>query len=175
MNPLIQSITYAFKAAQVKRYHTRYTLKEETVGHHSHGVASILAILHPNAKGQLLRAAILHDLEEWESGDMPAPTKRELGLQKVFRDYGDVVRNRYHIPMPALSFWEEVRLKFADNLQGALFALWEIEAGNSHVLETLGNYISYMEELKEELEESELMMLEHVRTKAQDFLVFGRE
>ena len=62
-------------AAGIKRYHTVDGI-EDTVGHHSHGVACLCLYLTDNAaSAALLRAALLHDVEEIFTGDIPAQVK----------------------------------------------------------------------------------------------------
>ena len=77
MKTLTDFITYG---AEVKRYHTVTTLQCETVGHHSHGVAMLCVVLCPTATRALLLAALMHDLAEQATGDIPSPAKRELNI-----------------------------------------------------------------------------------------------
>ncbi len=160
---LIKRLEYVYEASMVTRYHTRYTIQKEAIGQHSHGVAIILCVLYPNCTSNLLKAAILHDMEEFYTGDMPADTKRALGLRQVFADYGDQIRIKEGIPMPFLTEWEQVRLKFADMLQGALFCIWELEAGNKHILGSFQNYVSWMHKIRDQLEEHEKEVLDWVQ------------
>lgn len=65
-----------YKAGAVKRWHTKTTIKDQDVAAHSWGVALICMKIAPQDH-ELVRAALLHDMAECESGDIPYPFKRE--------------------------------------------------------------------------------------------------
>ena len=75
-----KTLEFLLAGAEVLRYHTVQTLQRETVGHHSHGVACLVLLLDPQASARLLRAALLHDLAEQCTGDIPSAAKREYGI-----------------------------------------------------------------------------------------------
>lgn len=66
----------AFAAGQVMRWHTKgHTSRPQDVAQHSHGVAMWIALLHPEPSVALLKAAIMHDLPEVRTGDVPRYVK----------------------------------------------------------------------------------------------------
>lgn len=67
----------------VKRWHTRRTLREQSVAEHSHQVALLALYLAPDSTNnadrlQILELALVHDAHEVEFGDTPYPAKRLL-------------------------------------------------------------------------------------------------
>jgi len=154
-----QTLDFIINGAEVKRYHTVKTHTQETVGHHSHGVATLCLLFDPNPSTSLLKAALLHDLTEQFTGDIPSPAKRELGIandigvleKRLMRDAG--------ISMPTLSNDERRTLKLADIAHGALFCLKEMSMGNVDIRKVYDRYISYAEELNLEGREREIFNL----------------
>lgn len=59
----------------VRRYHTAPILGEQTVGHHSAGMALLALQLIDTPSRDLLAACLYHDLAEATVGDLPAPGK----------------------------------------------------------------------------------------------------
>ena len=119
------------RSNNVVRYHTIKTVAAESVGHHSANVA-ILCILLAERKPsvQLLMAALLHDMHEQFTGDIPAQAKWEsaelssalASLEKKF--------DAYFIQYPTLSSEESRILKQADMLDLCFKSLEEINMGN---------------------------------------------
>ncbi len=133
--------------AEVKRYHTHTTLREETVGHHSHGVALLCLLLRPDASARLLRAALLHDMAEQVTGDIPSPAKRLYGLSEQVHEREVQVLESSLWYWPELDADERRVLKFADLAQGALFCHREIELGNSRFSAIYDRYMHYYRSL----------------------------
>jgi 5'-deoxynucleotidase YfbR-like HD superfamily hydrolase len=162
MTGKIEAIQFAFEGGLVHRYHTIFRIREESVGLHSHGVAAIISILHADCSANLLKACIFHDLEEKVTGDMPADAKRKMQLRNIFKEYGkDVIKNA-GIDMPPLTEWEEIRLKYADYIQGCLSCIYEMKAGNTHVSVPLKNFISYLNDMRPFLEKEEIQILDWI-------------
>lgn len=65
----------AYKAGDVKRYHTVARLKEQSVAEHSWGVAALVIYLEPSPSLSLMKAALFHDAAESQTGDVPATFK----------------------------------------------------------------------------------------------------
>lgn len=133
--------------SEVVRYHTIHTLQRETVGHHSHGVATICAILEPECSGRLLYAALLHDLAEHQTGDLPSPAKRAYGIGEQVSKLENDLLNSVGLSMPPLSPDEQRTLKLADIAQGAMFCAREMSLGNANMRIVFDRYISYAEQL----------------------------
>tara|TARA_R110000772_G_scaffold261160_1_gene379476 strand:+ start:64 stop:555 length:492 start_codon:yes stop_codon:yes gene_type:complete len=115
------------EGAQVERCHTVKHIGTYSVGEHSHGVALIILALHPRPSHALLRAAILHDLHEVHTGDIPAFAKtREIKMreQAIDAQIGTDVR---------LEESELRWLRGADLLECLLWAREQRQMGNRNV------------------------------------------
>lgn len=133
--------------AEVRRYHTLTTLREETVGHHSHGVALLCVLLTDGlASAELLMAALLHDLAEQTLGDIPSPAKRQLGFGRDLARLEDRLISESTGLTPLLDDGERRTLKLADIAQGALFCAREMELGNARMRVVFDRYMLYAEE-----------------------------
>ena len=135
--------------ANTSRYHTIPTLSSETVGHHSHGVAMLAHLLMENLtyNPQVIYAALLHDMAEHQTGDVPAPSKREFGISDQFHELEDRILRSSGFPMPVLSPQEQRVLKLADIAQGALFCVQELQMGNSKMRVVFERYLSYADQM----------------------------
>jgi len=135
--------------ANTRRYHTIPTLCQETVGHHSHGVALLAHLIMDNRayNPQVIYAALLHDMAEHQTGDVPAPSKREFGIAEQFNELEDRILRSSGFPMPTLSSQDQRVLKLADIAQGALFCVQELEMGNSKMRVVLDRYLSYADQM----------------------------
>jgi 5'-deoxynucleotidase YfbR-like HD superfamily hydrolase len=132
MKSKAEILVYAYRAARVKRWHTMsYLIHEDTVGHHSHGVAMIVLILHPDPSAQLLKAALVHDLGEKYTGDMSHWTKKERpDLAETLEELENkVLQERYLDYHPA---YEEDQhwLKAADALHAWMVLRENVLCGN---------------------------------------------
>ena len=154
MRTQLEFITHG---AEVQRYHTVTTLKTETVGHHSHGVALICLLLDPYCSRQLLTAALVHDLAEQYVGDIPSPAKRTLGFADKLDALEEEIINRDlgYLRAPLTSA-EQRMLKLADIAQGALKCVRELQLGNSCMRVVFDRYMSYAASMRPEGREAEL-------------------
>ena len=112
---------------KVKRFHTLDLIVPETVGHHSCNVALMLTVLTNEVSGELLAAALYHDLAEQYTGDVPATAKWESPrLARALKRL-----EQYHFPAPhTLSKYETKLLKQADMLDLCFKVLEEVQMGN---------------------------------------------
>jgi 5'-deoxynucleotidase YfbR-like HD superfamily hydrolase len=129
--------------ADVLRYHTVRTLAQETVGHHSHQVALLCTLIDPNASRELLMAALMHDLAEQVTGDIPSPAKRQFGISDQVSAMEAKIMRSVGIDFPMLTMEEARVLKLADLAQGALFCARELALGNSRMRPVFDRYYSY--------------------------------
>jgi 5'-deoxynucleotidase YfbR-like HD superfamily hydrolase len=88
-------------------------------------------LLGEECSGNLLKAALTHDLEEGLTGDIPAPAKWDGG--NVLDALEAKVRKYYEIPCPELSDLERGYLKAADFLDACLSCLEQRMLGNQFV------------------------------------------
>jgi 5'-deoxynucleotidase YfbR-like HD superfamily hydrolase len=121
----------AHQAGSVLRYHAAPTVRPQTVGHHSFGVAVIVIYLTSgDASANLLKAAVLHDTAELFTGDIPFTVKRDnADIKTTF----DELENRAYaerlLEMPELTKEERCVLKLADTLEGYLWCVKHESSG----------------------------------------------
>lgn len=142
-----ETLDFILAGSEVTRFHTVTTLQRETVGHHSHGVALIVALLNPAASRELLLAALMHDLAEHQVGDIPSPAKREYGIGDQVSELENRLMRAAGLFMPELDAADERLLKLADIAQGALFCVRELSLGNRRMRVVLDRYLSYAEQM----------------------------
>jgi 5'-deoxynucleotidase YfbR-like HD superfamily hydrolase len=150
------TIQFIAAGAEVTRYHTVFTFNNETVGHHSHGVAMMVLMIKPDASASLLKAALYHDLAEQVVGDIPSPAKRRFGLSERLDKLELSVIEEAGIENPVLTDEEARVLKLADIAQGALFCAREIQLGNARLIPVFTRYIIYASEKNLEGREAHL-------------------
>ncbi len=143
-----KTLEFIVSGSEVTRYHTVTTLVRETVGHHSHGVAMMVLLLNPRASGSLLRAALMHDLAEHQTGDIPSPAKREYGIGDQVNELEHRLMLEAGIEFPELSLEELRTLKLADIAQGAMFCLREVSLGNKMMRKVFARYSEYAEDMQ---------------------------
>lgn len=142
-----KTLEFLLAGAEVLRYHTVQTLQRETVGHHSHGVACLVLLLDPQASARLLRAALLHDLAEQHTGDIPSPAKREYGIGEQVEQLERRLMAEAGITYPQLGAADARTLKLADIAHGALFCLREMSLGNRRMRTVYDRYMSYAHQM----------------------------
>lgn len=117
-------ITQNWLAHRTQRFHSNPHLAHigQTNAEHCHGVASIIALLHPEASANLLRAALWHDAGERWAGDLPSPFKEDFpDIARQHRWAEQRLALRAAPLEPMLSPNEEAWLKLADALEAVLF------------------------------------------------------
>lgn len=122
----------------VKRFHTENVIKEDTVGHHSANVAALVFWLYrPNRPSiELVEAALLHDVAEYETGDVPAHAKWKSKDLKAILDFAEGQAWEAHNEMPPdkiLSTDDYHALKFCDSIDLAIKVVHEMSMGNRTV------------------------------------------
>lgn len=140
----------------VRRYHGVPVINEQTNAAHLFGVAHLVAMMALDADPEggvgltvpLLMAALVSDLPEWISGDMPAPGKRNFPEVTIndcgrnrsvsFRELWNELDQRRleevgldweHKLEPRQRKW----LKLADAMEGCLFCIKERMMGNRYI------------------------------------------
>lgn len=145
-NPL--QLDMILKGGQVVRFHTKPTLKAETVAEHSYLVAWLATLVtEGNIRSTLLLAALAHDLPEYVLGDMPSPAKRSMKLGDLYREREANLFAGAGMPdyEGQLTPYEGEVLKFCDNLAGYLKCRFEAQMGNRTLAPTLRNYRTYLD------------------------------
>jgi 5'-deoxynucleotidase YfbR-like HD superfamily hydrolase len=126
-----ERIVAARLGMNVRRFHTMQVLGSgDTVGHHSCGVALLIAILHPDPTARLLKAALMHDLSEYKIGDMPSQTKWSNPL---VADHLASMEHAYDLQYQfnqKLDTDDQRWLRAVDLLDLMLYALEQVQLGN---------------------------------------------
>ena len=119
----------------VRRNHTvLHVNATDYVARHSHGVACLVhAMLNGECTKNLLLAALLHDLSEHVTGDVPAPVKWDNDALRRELNRISIAFEDENLMRPRLSDFEKSVLKWADCLEYLLFCYEELEAGNGHM------------------------------------------
>lgn len=149
-----QQVRALFDGSQVKRFHTIPTVSENTVGQHSHGVAMFCMLMAgQEASANLLKAALVHDLAEQYTGDVPSPAKRVLGVRKAFGEVEDALLATVDYDIELTSV-EQVVLKLADCADGMMFCAKERMLGNRSkmIRFAYSNYGTYVHAAMQQLE-----------------------
>lgn len=132
----------------VKRFHTTHRTQAETVGHHSANVCAILLRLEPLVSKELLVRALMHDVPEYYTGDVPAPFKWDNAEAKSALNTGELRYIRANdIPSPEIDIYELALLKLADMLDLVLSSLEEVNRGNAYAIKLVENGKRYLENL----------------------------
>lgn len=141
MSPMITGplvdVTLMRDAADVARYHTKRTIRQQTIGQHSFNMLTLLLKVLPGARRELLLSCVFHDLPELITGDVPAPVKRAHPDLKDMLD-----RAEWGIGAPLyrdfLLTEEEIDLlKWADRMELVLWCLEEVRYGNTFAVDTV--------------------------------------
>jgi len=134
MKLITETILYR-DAADVRRYHTKRVLRDQSIGAHSFNMLMLINLVAPDARKEVFVAVMHHDLPELMTGDIPAPIKKmhdmlgplmdqiESGLAPLFKDCG-------------LTDEEERLVKWADRMELVLWCLEEVRLGNTYCAET---------------------------------------
>ena len=133
------------RGTAVRRFHTVPILIEETVGHHSCNLATLLwTLTNGEVRKELLLGAVMHDVPEHITGDIPSPMKRMVsGLLNeveavVFQDIGFNVED--------LSTEENLLFRIADVLDLMFKVREELSLGNRPVQEIFDRAHEYAHE-----------------------------
>ena len=118
-------------AGRVIRYHGWPVLHRQSVGEHSHRVASIFVELWGIPRSEILYYILHHDSGELWSGDVPFGAKRASpDLKESINKAEEVGLEKLGITLPSLSSEEFIQFKIADILEMFEFGLIERFMGN---------------------------------------------
>jgi 5'-deoxynucleotidase YfbR-like HD superfamily hydrolase len=159
-----------WSAGQVTRYHTLITLRRQSVAEHVYGVLTYLNVLMDfQVPPGLAKAALLHDVAEVLTGDLPAPAKRALksngGGLALIKMEEDLEAAYGLTPHVLLSLHETRMLKLADCLEGMRFCAQEVALGNRAMGVVMRRFGEYIEELGP-LDGRERELVDAVRSRA---------
>ncbi len=149
MKGLFDKIETVLAGGEVRRYHTAKTMREQRVDSHSWRMAALLTFVWPDCSANLLRAAIMHDVSEIFTGDVPSPVKwRNQALRAELNRISTEAEQDLGIRVP-LTEEEATLVRWADYTEGSLFCLEELESGNLRICKTL---VAYMNSVTSELD-----------------------
>ncbi len=123
-------------AGCVERYHTWPHLRKQTNAEHSWQVARLVLAIWPECRRELLVHALVHDIGEIGTGDIPFPVKRD---NPEVKKATDMVERRAHLTMcipwslpapPNTTNLERKVLKIADMMDMWEWSLQEQAMGN---------------------------------------------
>lgn len=127
----MKNLREIWEAGGVRRYHTERLIGPgQTVAEHSWGVATLVALLWPEASTLLLRAALLHDIAERWTGDGAFTAKRRWPALKAALDRAEADVFAELGAGYELSAEDQARLKVADRLEMVLFIAEQRALGN---------------------------------------------
>lgn len=151
-------IDFLYQAGETRRFHTWPVIRERTIAHHSWHVAQLLHILYgqeePGIRPVLTMAALAHDMAECKMGDLPSPGKRAMSehFENFRAKWGEAeekILSKYAFDWDKFLDDEERRkLKFCDNLEGALYCINERQMGNKLIAEAFWNFYTYLTEIQ---------------------------
>lgn len=151
LNSITERVLTLRDAGVVKRSHTCRTLMDRNVAEHSHGVAMLVLALYERIgytpSAALLAAALVHDLSEIATGDVPAPVKRhnpdlKRMLNELSTKWEHDMGVRYEIDAE-----EQHILLWCDRMDFALYALEEVTMGNRFFDEYLIRITEWLAEM----------------------------
>lgn len=159
MGRLVDKLLFIVRGGKTKRFHTADTLTEQTVAEHSFGVAWLCHLLLPNARKDVILAALAHDLAEHVVGDVSSVFKKahpdfRMSLQvledKLLKEHGVGFE-------VGLTDEERRVLKVADLVDGMLFCLRERSMGSKIAVNIYNNFKDYASEYVRTQEEAYLV------------------
>lgn len=129
-----------FEGGAIARYHMKPTIKVQNIGQHSWRMAAALQVLWPDARAELIRAVLFHDVSERVTGDLPSPVKwhnpaLRIELNKITTEEETRLGIRF-----ALVPEEQSVLRFLDLYEGCMFCCDEMEMGNRRMKNTFRRY-----------------------------------
>lgn len=147
--PVIEHMVEALAAGRTKRYHTRAMHDYQTVAAHSWGVAVLVLAIAKAPSVDLLKAALVHDLGEAKTGDVPATAKwanAEMARLLHLMEERELLRMGIYV---SLTMHDQALLKMADILELMNHVTDEVLMGNAHAKDMLTNALEYSEKYLE--------------------------
>lgn len=133
-------------ALNVRRYHQIPTHEIDTVGKHSAGVALFCMIIDPGCSRNVLAHALVHDLGEIVTGDIPSPAKKAMpiGVRVAIKAMENKAIEEMGFNLPELTDSEARLIKVADMLDGLSFCFEEVMRGNRNINPVGFNFEEYL-------------------------------
>jgi 5'-deoxynucleotidase YfbR-like HD superfamily hydrolase len=124
------------EGGHVERCHVIPHQGSYSVGSHSWQAATLLLVLHPDPSIALLKAVLLHDVQERWVGDLPIPSGEVfLDLKKEYETAENRILDALEIDLGhSLTHKDYVWLKAVDRVELLLWCLDQEALGNRHVV-----------------------------------------
>jgi hypothetical protein len=149
-NAITERVLLLRDAGAILRSHTCRALHHRNVAEHGHGVAMLALTLAqcsegaPLPRAEVLAAALVHDLSEIATGDVPAPVKRNNpDLREVLNRISTDWERHYDLRFD-LTRAEQDLLLWCDRVDFALYALEEVTMGNRFFIEYLQRILDWI-------------------------------
>lgn len=128
---MLEHIQELRNGGSVRRWHTKRTIRDQTVAEHTCGVLMLVTELFPMASAHLYRAVLMHDMAEVFTGDIPAPAKwaspeLDLALQKLETDFHQRTKTQVFLDDSEVHI-----LKWCDMMELVLWCREEMMMGNT--------------------------------------------
>ena len=154
--------------ANVERFAGLSLASEYTIGEHSYRVATLAMAIcdqynkdNPKKKintEEVMRKALLHDVEESITGDVPSPVKKYGNLREELRSASEEIMKETILPDTPypemyLKMWVEDKdnetgevIKVADKLEGLLVSYYEVKRGNRYLDKSFASHLKWFVE-----------------------------
>lgn len=145
MFQVLRRLGLLYDAGQVTRLHTVPTQRRHTIAEHVYGslliATELVALNHLTAAEQVttldyatvVRALLVHDAPELETGDVPAPVKRvSPTVDEELAKLEQLFYLRADLSTPQLNELERDIVKASDTLDLGMTCLYERMLGNRH-------------------------------------------
>lgn len=144
----VVAIEYIRRGYNVRRYHQYSLIQEDTVGKHSAGVGVFIIMVDPECDKRMLEYALLHDVAEVSTGDIPADAKRALSKEarRELADFEASALDAAGVVLPDLSPEEHLLFKLCDYFDGLTFCIEEATRGNRTLRKVGDTYLKYLPE-----------------------------
>jgi HD domain-containing protein len=134
----VERLMFCYNAGQVRRWHARtHVIRQETIASHTWSVVMLILLLHPNPSKELIYAAMVHDVPEFVTGDIPRWFKDYEGVRNLISAAEEGILSKY-------ALWHEQDLvpedldwlKAADLFDAWMFLRQNLLAGNQLVTDS---------------------------------------
>lgn len=119
---------------KIRRYHAETVLGPQSLAEHSWGTVILLIHFWPESRPEVIRAALIHDIGELWSGDVPAPTKWKFPvLADIVEGIEQDCLKHFGMEIKGLTEEEEAQLSVCDLLELMTFVVHERRSGRCAV------------------------------------------
>lgn len=130
---LVERVLQFREGGHVERAHTVPHHGSYSVAVHSWQATGLLLALHPDPSADLIKAVLLHDVQERWTGDMPRHVGRNFGVMRAFFGHA-TERAQRSLGIAIKLTGEEARwLRAIDGLEFLLWCYDQEALGNKHV------------------------------------------